>query len=188
MGSSSGPCPADRTHYWPLQLTAGLDHGGTLLRSLAPTVRDEGCEVVLQFVFRRVGDWEHRFLGRNYDEFLTLVESSQRATLLRRRGESAYHLEVRASVVSRDPELVLPVLQQWVGSWASWQGDPWRKLRMAPDEGLPERLRDLTIGPKRIHGIRMSSHRGRLLQAMVVHSLRSQSTARPRRDVSGQRS
>ncbi len=177
--------PGSRTHYWPLQLTAGLDRGGTLLRSLAPTVRDEACEVVLQFVFRRVGDWEHRFLGRNYDEFLTLVESSQRATLLRRRGESAYHLEVRASVVSRDPELVLPVLQQWVGSWASWQGDPWRKLRMAPDEGLPERLRDLTIGPKRIHGIRMSSHRGRLLQAMVVHSLRSQSTARPRRDVSG---
>jgi len=191
----SGPSPvgwpaayravAERaSHLDPLQLTAGIDRGGVLLRSLAPLVAAGDSGGTLQILFRRVPTWERRPFGTTYEAWLAQADATQRAPLLRRRGEAVYHVEVRLEAWGRRRTDVAAVVDRWLMSWAGWSGAAWRRLRAVPAETPTARAAEAIASPVR-DLLDLPSPVARFYRSLRGHDPLRFSCRRSARDVSG---
>ncbi len=176
--------PAAGSHYWPIQMTGGIDRAGILLRSLAPAIAAEPGAAVLQFVFERVPTWEHRPFGTTFDTFVQQADHAQRGVLLRRAGDAVYHLEIRLAVTGRDAVWIAAHANQWLSSWSSWNGGMWREFRPVPGTGIHHRALEWAFGPYRDR-LGIPARRQRFCSALVQHDLRKFAAPRAKRDVSG---
>ena len=124
--------PNERLHYWPMRLLKNADRAGLLVQSLAEDAL-RGQEVVRQALFRRVPSWESGRFSGNYDSFVATHPDDKRDSRLvsllhSRKGEPAYHVELRAIVGGPTTHAAARALQAWLRSWCSVRGNPWWDL------------------------------------------------------------
>jgi hypothetical protein len=123
--------PLQKHHHLPIHLRPESDAAGFLLRILSSgTLHDH--DVVLQLLFRRVRVWESGFFSPLYDELAKRQSRDLRTEMDARRGEPAYHVELRARLSGPQPKEALSALGAWLEQWTTSGGVPWRSWQVIP--------------------------------------------------------
>jgi hypothetical protein len=115
-------------HYYPMQLAAGVDRAGVLLRSFSARSL-EGQEIVLQILFQRVPMWERSVLSHGPSHYADGQEPRFRALLAARQAEPPYHVEIRAGLLGSNPRFAYDAIRPWLWSWLSTSGGQWWSFR-----------------------------------------------------------
>jgi hypothetical protein len=123
--------PLQRHHHLPLRLRPEQDSAGFLLRTLSSRTL-QGHDLVLQLLFRRVKVWESGFFSPHYDIFAQRQNRDLRTEMDARRGEPAYHVELRVRLSGPQPVEALSALGAWLEQWTTSGGVPWRSWKVVP--------------------------------------------------------
>jgi hypothetical protein len=123
--------PLQKHNHLPIRLRPESDAAGFLLRTLSSrTLHDH--DVVLQLLFRRVRVWESSFFSPLYDDFARRQNRGLRIEMDARRGEPAYHVELRTRLSGPQPKEALSALGAWLEQWTNSGGVPWRSWEQIP--------------------------------------------------------
>jgi hypothetical protein len=129
--------PFQRHHYLPVRVSLDSDPSGFLLRTLSSRTL-QGHDVVLQLLFRRVRVWESSFLSPLYDDFARRQNRDLRIEMDARRGEPAYHVELRTRLNGPQPLAALEALSAWLEQWTLLGGFPWRSWKVISTKAQQE--------------------------------------------------
>ncbi|HZY92002.1 MAG TPA: DUF87 domain-containing protein [Thermoplasmata archaeon] len=116
--------PQQRHHYWPLRLIAEADRAALLVRSLTSS-RLGKAEVVLQLLFQPTSSWERGIFSTSYEAFLAGQTGRLKYILDARASEAPYHVEIRASATTLQPQELERTLWPWICSWSGLHGGSW---------------------------------------------------------------
>jgi len=120
-----------RHHHLPLRVPSDADAAGFLLRTLGSSTL-QGHDVILQLLFQRATVWESGLFSPRYAASAERQGRALRGEMDARRGEPAYHVELRAHLHGPQPDQALIALGAWLEQWTTLGGIPWRTWSLVP--------------------------------------------------------
>jgi len=123
--------PTLKHHHLPLTIHPTVDPADHLLRIFASRpLRDH--EVVLQLLFRNLGDWEMTFFSPLFETIARRQSHVVRGAMNARRNQTPCHVELRTRIVGPRPEDALDSIGVWLSGWTTVTGTPWRRWQVVP--------------------------------------------------------